>query len=63
MLRVPGMTALLSALLGLATILGVWCALSVLSVPILVLAVRSQGRANARRAAALRRDAWSRSAR
>ncbi len=53
------MTAVVSALLVLALFLAAWAALSVLSVPILVLAVRSRERANARLTRGLDRRAWS----
>lgn len=56
------MTALLSALIAIATVVGLWFAAAVVSVPILVVCVRSQGRANARRAAQVRREGWARSA-
>jgi hypothetical protein len=59
LLWVTGMTALLSALVGVATILGFWCAVSVVSVPILVLCVRSQERSNARLTARMRRAEWA----
>ncbi len=52
------MTALLSALVTIATVLGIWCAASVVSVPILVLCVRSQVRVNARITRELRRREW-----
>ncbi len=58
-----GMTALVSALVTVATILGLWFGVSVLSVPILVLAVRSQERANARLTARMRRSQWTSGAR
>lgn len=48
------MTAALSALLLLAA----WSALSVLSVPVLALCVRSQARANARVTHRAQRAAW-----
>lgn len=57
------MTALASALASLATILGVWSAASLLSVPVLVLCVRTQARANARLTRRLRRGAWTDSSR
>jgi hypothetical protein len=53
-----GMTALLSALITAATVLGIWCAASVVSVPILVLCVRSQERQNARLTREQRRREW-----
>ncbi len=53
------MTALVPALVGLATVLGLWSAVSLVSAPILVLCVRSQARANARLTSALRRREWS----
>ncbi len=52
------MTALLSALVTAATVLGLWCAASVVSVPIVVLCVRSQARANDRRSRDERRRDW-----
>ncbi len=52
------MTAVLSALLALALLLAAWTALSVLSLPVLVLCVRSQARANARVTRRLERTAW-----
>ena len=52
------MTAVVSALLLLAVFLAAWTALSVLSVPVLVLCVRSQARANARVTHRLRRTTW-----
>jgi hypothetical protein len=48
-----------SALAGIGTILGVWCAVSVLSVPLLVLCVRTQERANARLTCRMRRQDWA----
>lgn len=59
LLSIPRMTALTSALFSLASILGIWFAASVASVPILVLCVRSQARANARLASEQRRRDWS----
>ncbi len=52
------MTAL-SALVGVASVLGIWCAASVITLPILVLAVRTQARLNARITRRLRRDEWA----
>lgn len=52
------MTALLSALITATTVLGIWCAASVVSVPILVLCVRSQERQNARLTREQRRREW-----
>ena len=52
------MAALVSVLIGLATALGVWCAASVVALPILVLCVRSQVRANARMTAQMQREDW-----
>jgi hypothetical protein len=52
------MTAVLSALLLLAVFLAAWTALSVLSVPVLVLCVRSRARANARATHRLQRAGW-----
>jgi hypothetical protein len=54
-----GMTALASALVGVATILGIWCAASVVSFPILVICVRSQARLNARITRRLRQEDWA----
>ncbi len=56
---IRSMTALLSALASAASILGIWCAVSLLSFPILVLCVRSQERANARLTSQLRREDWA----
>lgn len=63
MLSNRAMTALASALLAIARVLGVWCAASVVSFPILVLCVRTQARANARITRELRREEWSAAAR
>ncbi len=52
------MTAVASALLALALFLAAWTALSVLSLPVLVLCVRSQARANARATHRLQRAGW-----
>jgi hypothetical protein len=52
------MTGVASLLLDAATILGVWTAASVLSVPLVVQCLRMQARCNARRACELRREAW-----
>jgi heme exporter protein D len=53
------MHAAVSALLLLATFLAAWTAVAVASVPILVLCVRSQARANARLTRGLERRAWA----
>ena len=53
------MPALVSAVVGLATVLGLWFAVSLVSAPVLVLCLRSQARANARLTSALRRREWS----
>ena len=58
MLQRNRMPALVSALVGLATVLGLWFAVSLVSAPVLVLCIRSQARANARLTSALRRRAW-----
>lgn len=54
------MTVVASALIAFGTLLAAWFALSLLSVPVLVVCVRSQQRANARRTARMRRDGWAR---
>ncbi len=43
-----------------ASALAVWALVSVLSTPVLVVCVRAQQRANARRTARLDREGWSR---
>jgi hypothetical protein len=53
------MTALLSIGVTVASVLGFWTALSLASAPVLVRAVRSQARANDRRARAERHAAWT----
>ncbi len=52
------MTAVASALLMLALFLAAWTALSLVSLPVLVLCVRSRARANARATQRLERAAW-----
>jgi hypothetical protein len=52
------MGALLSLLVTLASVLGIWTAVSFASAPVLVWSMRSQARANARRTAAARRADW-----
>lgn len=54
------MTIVASALVALGTILAVWSAVAVLSAPVLVVCVRAQQRANARRTARLHREGWTR---
>ncbi len=53
------MTAVVSALLTFTLFLAAWTAVSVLSVPFLVVCVRSQARANARVTSRLQRQAWA----
>jgi hypothetical protein len=48
-----------SALLSLASVLGLWTAASLLATPVLVVCMRSRARANARCADELRREAWA----
>jgi 1,4-dihydroxy-2-naphthoate octaprenyltransferase len=52
------MTGVASVLLTAATILGIWSALSVLAVPVLVQCLRTQARQNSRRVSELYREAW-----
>jgi hypothetical protein len=52
------MSALLSTVLTLASVLGLWTAVSLATAPVLVCCIRSQARANARRCGADRREAW-----
>ncbi len=59
MLGVRGMTLVASALVALASVLGAWALVSVLATPMLVVCVRAQQRANARRTARLQREGWS----
>ncbi len=47
-----------SLLLDAVAILGVWTAVSVLSVPLVVQFLRVQARLNAQRTSELRREAW-----
>lgn len=54
------MTIVASALVSLATIFVVWSLVSVVSAPVLVVCVRAQQRANARRTARLSREGWTR---
>ena len=56
MLRVRGMTIVASALAA-------WALVSLLSAPVLVVCVRAQQRANARRTIRFHRDGWRRSVR
>jgi hypothetical protein len=53
------MTALTSALASVASVLGIWCAVSLVSFPVLVLCVRLQERANARLTSQVRRQDWA----
>ncbi len=53
------MTAAVSALLTFTLFLAAWTAVSVLSVPILVLCVRSQARVNARVTHRLQAQGWA----
>ena len=53
------MTGVASALFTVASILGIWTAVSLVSTPVLVLCLRSQARVNARSTGQVRREAWS----
>jgi hypothetical protein len=53
------MTALLSIAVSVASILGIWTAVSLASAPVLVRCIRSQAKANDRRARAERHVAWT----
>jgi hypothetical protein len=52
------MTGVMSSLLTAATILGVWTAASLLSVPVLVMFMRSRSRLNAVQGLELQRQGW-----
>jgi hypothetical protein len=52
------MSALLSAVVTLASFLGAWTAISAVAAPVLVCCIRSQARSNAHRAESGRREAW-----
>lgn len=52
------MSALLSALVTVVSVLGIWTAVSLVTAPVVVCCIRSQTRANARRAVAERRQEW-----
>jgi len=53
------MTAVVSTLLAVALFLAAWAALSVIAVPVLVVCVRSQAKANARITRRLGRAGWT----